>query len=64
MSGSFGIKVIRQDQKQRRNGEACRARLYLLLIETDELDIKRRMDGRLAILHPIHCCCIVVLRPW
>ena len=38
---SFDIKFIRRDQKQRWNGEACRASPTFFLVKPDKLDIKK-----------------------
>ena len=48
---SFDIKFIRRVQKQRRNGEACRAiRRVSGRAEPDKLDIRRRLRGFLFIM--------------
>ena len=45
------IKFIRQDEKQRWNGEACRASPMGFLVEPDKLDIKRYLRCFLFIMH-------------
>ena len=48
---SFDIKLIRQNQKQCRNSEACRASPTLFLVEPDKLDVSRNCHGFLFIVH-------------
>ena len=46
---SSGIKFIRRDQKQRKNGKACRANVFL--VEPDIPDINRHLRDFLFIMH-------------
>ena len=48
---SFNIKFIKQDQKQRRNGEACRASPTCFWSSLRNFDIKRHFHSFLFIMN-------------